>query len=358
MAPQEMDKSTPSPVLRYLNAQETALSRRRIWRLGLTPLMLVVDIAEFLRRRTRIFCECRLQQTDFGCRAQVARKLKPAGKHSDGRTVEGAFDILVISERLCVLASALDPDAHYYGPRLLADYAYPLAKRPFLTSIGLCRLLGAMATKNDWEATALDAMGYDRQTLQFRRDMKRQAVDEAFAEMSQQRRQVHQVKTSFHDGSMPEALTASFNRYAEAIVYRGAVGAAFRDFLLPAVGEVCSQSMAYDVQQMPRPSAQEMVQLVFADEVFSGHDDMKELGKAVQKGEGLSVTAIHLNPYLQAQVLDFFTGAAVELLVMDDRTISLIPRLGDCRSALGRIAETVFYYFGEAEVRRGKLVAV
>jgi len=75
----------------------------------------------------------------------------------------------------------------------------------------------------------------------------------------------------------------------------------------------------------------------------------------VRKADGLNVSVIHLNPYLQSQILDFFTGDAVELLVTSPGRVSLLPRSSDCGSTIERIATTIYRHFGEAKARRIRL---
>ena len=352
MAAQRSHFNVPRAVEHYLAERTDALRRGETRGVRLMPLVLKSSVIELLRRRRGLFLDCRWEQTDFGFIVEFSRKLKPGPGKADGKTVSGTFEMLCISSDLCILASSLGRINHNQGPRRLCEQAYPIAKRPFLTSRHLCCLIENITSKNNWGATALDTMGYDRQTLKFRRDMKRQPVEDAFAEMSEQKRQVHQLKVLFADENNREELTASFNRYADSTLYRGSATKLCKEFNFPATAEAISQADAYDVKRVTCPSDQESLQIVFTDEIFTGRDEMNELCQALRRGDGLSVTTIHLNPYLQAQVLDFFSGEAVELLVLDSHTISLIPRSGRCQSALARITESIFYSFGDATVQR------
>ena len=333
-----------------------ALRKHRVGRVRLLPLLLEVPLGDLLRRRAGLFQQFTPRAEGYGSAVDFSRLLRPSAGYPQGRLVSGSFDILVVSDQLCILASSLPADSHRHGPALLAERAYPLAKRPFLTSPELCRLVGSMADRNDRDPIAVDTMGYDRRIPKFRRDLKQQPVADAFREMSTQGRQVHKVKVSFRDGDGREALLASFDRHAETTVERGVLEMAVSDFLFPAIEVASSAGAEYAVQRSERLADQEVLQLAFAQDLFLDRDDMRDLCEALRKGDGLSVTTMHLNPYLHAQVLDFFTGAAVELLVTDERTVSVIPRSGNCRSTLEKIAETVFSYFGEAAVTRELLL--
>lgn len=356
MKPDDTMPQLPPSVASYLQDQATALRKHRVGRVRLLPVLLEVPLADLLRRRAAFFRQLALRTEGFGLVVEFSRLLRPSAGYPRGRLVSGTFDILIVSDRLCILASSLPADSHCHGPVVLAECAYPLAKRPFLTSLELCRLVGSTADRNGWEAIAVDAMGYDRKTLAFRRDSKCQAVDDAFREMTAQGRQVHKVKVSFREEDGRQALRAWFDRHAETTIQRGDLGSAVRDFLFPAIEAVSSAGAEFAVPRSERLADQEVLQIAFAEDLFLEHGDMNGLCEALRKGDGLSVTTMHLNPYLQAQILDFFTGAAVELLVTDERTISLIPRSGNCRSTLEKIAQTVFYYFGEATVNRELLI--
>jgi hypothetical protein len=79
---------------------------------------------------------------------------------------------------------------------------------------------------------------------------------------------------------------------------------------------------------------------------------MRSLCDAMRKGEGLAVTVIHLNPYLQAQIIDMLTGRAADMVVMDKARVSLIPRSRDCSVALERMTTTLLRHFGEAQIEK------
>jgi hypothetical protein len=342
----------PSSVCAYLEGRTGALRRRKIKCLRLMPLLLRQPFSELLRRRAGLFRNLTPSQTDFGLGIAFERKLKPTPVDPRGRIVEGAFDALAVSENLSLLASSLDLDAHENGPRLLARKAYPIAKRPFLPSPMLRRLIEQMAAPRQWTAISLDAIGYDRKTRQFRRDMKQQSVSDAMSEMSEQGRQLHRVLISFQEENGREKLRSAFDRYGCATVHKGDIGIATTGFVLPAARDALAAYQTFDVVRTPQPLQQQVVQLTYRDDPFEKREGMTSLCRSVRDGEGLSVTEVHLNPYLQAQILDFFTGAAVEMLVMDSKTVSLIPRSDNCQATLERIAAVVFRHFGEAKVSR------
>ena len=342
----------PQPVLLYLAERTADLRRRKIKSLRLTPLLHPAPFADVLARRRSLFKELSRSDNAYGQALSFSRKVKPTASHPHGRMVEGGFQVLSLSSGLSLVASSLDLDAHRNGPGLLAKRAYPVAKRPFIPSLLLRRLIQQMATTRQWTATAVDAIGYDRKTLRFRRDTKQQPVDDAMAEMSEQGRQLHRVVVSFQDEHRREKMKAAFDRYGSATVLRGSIETACHGFIVPAVAEAQSGAKAYEVERAPKPAQQQVVQLVYRDEPFARYEGMNALCRAIRCGEGLSVSIVHLNPYLQAQVLDFFTGAAVELLVMDATTVSLLPRSEKCQAAMERVAAILFRYFGEAEVSR------
>jgi hypothetical protein len=121
------------------------------------------------------------------------------------------------------------------------------------------------------------------------------------------------------------------------------------------VAEALQGDETYDVTRAQEPVEQESVELEFQDDTFDSYDAMRSLCKAVRQADGLNVSIIHLNPYLQAQILDFYTGAAIEMLVTDMRNVSLIPRSADCTASMERVATTIYRYFGEAKPKRARV---
>jgi predicted RNA-binding protein YlqC (UPF0109 family) len=182
--------------------------------------------------------------------------------------------------------------------------------------------------------------------------MKRQPADQAAAEMSEQRRQIHRLLLSFEGKDHKEQLRVSFDRYGRVVMRSGDSCQALKALVIPAADDAADKAKTYEVKHCENASGQEMIEIQFADDTMAKYSDMEKLCRLVREQDGLSVTIVHLNPYLQAQVLDFLAGSAVEMAVMDSRTISLVPRAGDCRETILNIASQVFRSFGEGEVTR------
>jgi hypothetical protein len=344
------------PIDRYLKNRSEELLRGDLRYVRLFPLTLARPVEELVRRRQRLFAKCDLVPTDYGYQVFFSRKLKPSRTRPLGRTIEGCFEILGISQRSCLIASSLDSDAEAQGPRRLANRTYPYAKRPFITSIDLTKLINDLAEENGWEAVSLDAIGYDRETHKFRRDMKRQSIDEVLEEMKEQGRDLHRTTISFGSGSEGEVYRASFDRYGTAAVFRGPLFKAVLGFLLRVLNKHDVSCRDLAIRRENRLSKQKMIQLVFPAGTFETHERMAAICIALRRGNGLSVSTIHLNPYLQAQVLDFMTGEAVEVVILNDNTVSLIPRSENCGGTLERVVSTVFRFFGEGQVRQGAVM--
>jgi hypothetical protein len=212
-----------------------------------------------------------------------------------------------------------------------------------------------MAVKNAWKAMATDAMGYDR-SRRFRRDMREQPIEDAVDEMLAQERYVHRLEVIFSDASSAEVLRAAFDRYASVSVRRGPILPIVIQFISPAIRVAVSQAATYNVQLSAKSAHQNAVQLTFAKEPFRNRADMNALCDSMRKGEGLAVTVIHLNPYLQAQVIDMLSGRAADMIVMDRARVFLVPRSQDCDLALERMTTTLFRHFGEAQVAKVPVV--
>lgn len=339
--------SVPSAIDEYLAGVTRSLQRREIQKIRLTPLVLQRDAAELLSRRRSLFNTMKITNQPYGYSVYFQRKIRGKQRQPD-RTLSGDFDLLCISSDLLITASTLQPEENRQGPYLLAQRAYPIAKRPFIASRVLRHLLESIASTRDLCAVSVDAMGYDRDSGKFRRDLKRQPVENALVEMSEQGRQVHRIQVAFVDKRNREPYRASFDRNGAALIRKGSAGVFVKEFILPAVEQALGQYKRFDLPRCESFVNQKMIQLTFRNDPFSDYAGMHALCRAVREEIGLSVSVVHLNPYLQAQVLDFLSGSAVEMLVMDSRTVTLVPRSAQSQSALERVTSAIFHYFGEA----------
>jgi hypothetical protein len=336
----------PESVRAYLHNQRELLQRGAIRALRLTPLVLSNHLHVLLRRRSLLFDEWDLEETPFGCQATFLRRL-----HS-GRRVRGCFGILNLGSTICLLASSLHHDADANGPGYLVEHSHPLARKPFVGSSTLRRLLLQMAQRNKWEPLVVRSEGYERVTGEYRLDAKRQPIADAFEEMVQQGREMHRVTVRFRHTDGGPSLRAAFSREGKTTVLRGEPLRPLRDFLLRVCDLDGQEARARAVEFAALPLEQTAVRLDYDLPVFTGRARMEALVRATRRASGLNVTVLHLNPYLQAQVVDFYSGGTVDMVVMDQSAVSLIPRTPGSQPALDRVAETVFRFFGEAEAVR------
>jgi len=320
-------------------------------RVTLAPLVLKETLRNLLARRARLFTEWQAQREGHGHVVSFKRHLRPTPHTPEGRVVTGQFEILEGGKELCVLASILGSDEESHGPRLLARRAYPLGVRPFVKSEDLLRRVINLAKAREWFPICVDAIGYDRETHEFRRDMKHQSIADAFREMEDQGRLVHQVKVSFRAEGGHARLLATLNRYGRAVVEHGEVSLVAKEFVVASAEDWARGGRELSVVREATRSRQKVVRLVFPRSTLVGPEEIAALCDALRRGHGLNVTTVHLNPYLNAQVLDYLTGDAVQLVVMDDASVSLLPRSVRSRGTVERVVATIFRFFGEAEVR-------
>ncbi len=343
------------PVDQYLRSSGKALRERKIERLRFHPLILRSPLDVLLGRRRRLFDFVQYDEKAYGFEVQFKRRLKRSASHPEGRECQGAFQLLGISDGLIVVASDLPSDDHLHGPAHFTRKAYPLARRPFLPSTVLIRLIERFAASHDWTPTALDTWGFHRQSRRSRRDLERQTPAAAAREMAEQGRFPHRMLVSFRD-RRGEVARLTFTRNCRLTMLSGNPSTALSELVLAGVAESMAADNTYEVKRATEAVNQEVVELDFSDEPFDTYDAMRTLCDAVRQSDGLNVAIIHLNPYLQAQILDFFTGAAIEMLVTDSRSVSLVPRSADCGAAIQRVATTIFHHFGEGKPKRSRLV--
>jgi hypothetical protein len=349
-------KSIPVPPAAesFLADARDALRLRKIERLRLYPLILRQPLDRLIARRRRLYDSVDIRQTHAGYEVAFNRQLKRSKTHPDGRLCTGTFSLLIINEQLVVVASSLTGDDHLNGPDRWVKNAYPLARRPFFPSNSLIQRIEAFAASRAWEPISVDAIGYHRHSQRLRRDMDPQPPAEVAREMAEQGRRVHKLLVSYRHNAV-ETARIKFDRNCTATIEKGSPATALRELILPGVSEALQGGEAYEVERAEEPAEQESVELEFQDEPFDSYDSMRSLCDAVRHADGLNVSIIHLNPYLQAQILDFFTGAAIEMLVTDTRVVSLIPRSSGCGAAMERVATTIYRYFGEAKPKRTRV---
>jgi hypothetical protein len=345
------------PVAKLLERERDALESRRIEHIRLVPLILREKLEVLVQRRRRIFTAAQAAKTDYGFEVAFTRELKRRSIEERGRIVSGSFKIIDIADDIAVVVVTSVPDISRHGPKRFCEKAYPIARRPFFTSTTLTKILDDFATRRKLRAVSLYARGYHRETGRSRQDCFRQPPAQAVMEMASQNRSTHSLLVSFRRSAKEEVARFAFDRTASANVRVGNPLVALQELVLPGVLESMAASSTYQIERAEEAVEQEMVELEFRDSPFDNFDTMYALCDAVRKGEGLNVSIIHLNPYLQAQVSDFFTGTIVDMLVIDQTNISLIPRSPNAGPAMERVANTILEHFGEAKAKRLKVLA-
>ncbi|MBN1458556.1 MAG: hypothetical protein JXA57_03405, partial [Armatimonadetes bacterium] len=325
-----------------------------IERLRLTPLILRSPLDELVQRRKRVFDTATPYREPYGYAIAFQRTLKRSRRHPQGRACEGVFHLLSVSDTLVVIASALSGLDQRHGPTRFAEKAYPLARRPFFPSTMLVRLLEEYAQRHQWTVIARDTWGYHRRSGKFRRDFEPQAPRQAALEMAEQGRQVHRIAATYR-ARRRERYRLSFDRNAGLVVERGDPSQPMQELLLPAISRAMASEKTFHIARATHSREQEVLELTFGDTPFDSHDAMRALCDAIRRSDGLNVAVIHLNPYLHAQILDFFTGAAIDLAITNNKTVSLVPRSGECSISIQRIAHTIFQHFAEAKATRGHI---
>jgi hypothetical protein len=207
------------------------------------------------------------------------------------------------------------------------------------------------ANEHKFSPVTRDTYGYHRRSRSMRRDTERQTPNDAALEMAEQGRQIHRMEVSFRFDRRQSARLA-FDRNASLSITKGNPVAAVLGLLLPGVIEAAKFDEKYKVERTSNALQQEIVQVEFPDDVFLDHDSCRALCAAVRVAGGLNVAVIHLNPYLQAQILDFYTGGSIDMLVLDSQRITLVPRSVDAKQTMQRVADTIQSYFGEGKVSR------
>jgi hypothetical protein len=304
---------------------------------------------EILARRQQLFVDLISKEFSHGLYIEFKRAIKASSEHPQGRIIDGDFNILKIDDSLAVIASELPPDANKHGPELLWTRSYPLAASPFITSLFLKHTVEDMVSDTGWQATCVDASGYCTESRAYRRDTKRQDIACTFAEMAQQGRNLHHVELLLHDKAEKEQARFSVDREAKVAIKSGDPAFTLTHFIMPMSLWFQHHIKELAIERAARANDQRAVVLTFPKDTFSQNEDLETLCDAIRQAPGLGVTIVHLNPYLLAQVLDYWSGATVGVMVTSNSRMVMVPRCGDVDSTVGRICSTVFQCFGEGD---------
>lgn len=318
-------------------------------RVRLSPLVLKRPLREVMSRRQRMFDLLTMDETEYGLYVRFRRNLRPTKQHPQGRIVTGDFNILSIEDDIVMVASGLDSDAHANGPELIWEHSYPLALMPFISSLVLKRTVEHAVESQGWQATCVSAAGYCQESHAYRFDNKRQDIAITFSEMAQQGRHLHRVELLLSDGSDRALGRFAVDRFAQAAVMSGNISMVLREFVLPMVCSFCDEKSARSVRRADSAAEQQAVVITFQENTFADNEDLETLCEAISQSPGLGVSVVHLNPYLQAQVLDYLSGATVSVIVATHNRMAIVPRSGDVETAMDRICSTVFRRFGEGK---------
>lgn len=347
-----------SDIVRKLDEATDAVERREVAGARVVPIVLRRRLTDLIRRRKQLFHEWKERRTPYGMDVWFSRRLRPSAKTPKGRLVTGEFALLEVAADLALIVSTLNSDAYTNGLKHLLRRVYPLATRPFVSSSTLADLISDMAAGRGWRDVSVAAIGYCRETRAFRHEMQRQPVRDAALEMAQQSRDLHRATISFRDSQGRERLRCAFDRYGAASLRQGSLHTMVEELVLPLVAAFCAKSHEFDVAIAAETPEQKSVLLVYPEGTLTESEELEAVCGSIRTGDGLGVSVIHLNPYLHAQVLDYFTGAAVDLTVVDGRSIALVPRTSNSGPAIERITATIFRFFGEGRIRVAELAAL
>jgi len=305
-----------------------------------------------LARRREIWTDTSYRTKEYGYAVEFSSRIRPSHSNPAGRAVSGAFDIVAIDKQSCLLVSRLPSEEDALGPELLAERVHPIAARPIVSAEQIRDNVQALAEKRGCEATTTDMLGYD-ETGSYRRDTKKQELEKALLEMREQRRRPYSLGVSFRNTDGKEVLRAYFKINGAVALHKGSeVLGPVVYYVIPAVRRFLQEEKTYSaVETCDSPFAQQAVELTFRFQTFEDIERMKEICLNLAEERGLCVSIVHANPYVQAQVVDLLYGAVVSLLIMDQETVTLVPRSGDCSRTLGRIATSLFRFAGEGTIR-------
>jgi len=289
---------------------------------------------------------------DGAAKLVFKRFLRPTPSHPNGREIEGMFEVFEVTRDIAFVVSSLSGATDEHGPQRFCSTAYPLATRPFISSKLLLDFIRRIADRNDWDAMSLDTQGYDRSTHRFRRDTKQQPVLDAFREMAEQGRKVHRMQVAFVDSDNVVRLRAAFDRYAQLNVMFGNFETCVHHFTMPSIQDASTQLASYNLKEAKRPIDQELLRFTFEGNPFVTYDEMRAVCDAIRRAPGMNLSIIHLNPYMQAQIVDFFTGAVLDMVILNENTITLSPQRTSGQSAMDRVATSIFRFYGEAVTDR------
>jgi len=307
-------------IVEYLELQRRELADRHFDALRLYPLILVRSLEDFLAHCGRTFDSWKPQEKGYGYHAAFESVLR------NGERVSGSFDVLTVDEGTLLVVSSLHGRENKYGPERLVGTVYPLALRPLVNVKFLGRTIERFVDSHGARAETTNIMGRHKATTGYALDKERLTIEDAFEQWSDERKDIRRVEFALYDEPGSIVVRVAVDREGVVRVYSGDPGICVESLALSIVQESNSlREQRYALKRADHFLKQQSLDISFDQAVFPDTDRMRELCGKLQEEDGFSVTIRHLNPYLHAQILDFYTGGIIELVILNARTVSLIP---------------------------------
>ncbi len=234
------------------------------------------------------------------------------------------------------------------------NYLYPEFLLPFIKSNSLKQLMLNFSRSNELSEIIIKRAS---QRLRFQDDKSMSAVTWPNMNLEDAFSFIHEnngwFKSLQFEGLRQESILAeiSIDRHARIrtdrqfeLVYLGFIEPAF-EILSQNYSLFGNRSRRQIVDLKPKPLAIDFSSDIFEDIETNGTfiDALSTLDKA-------SVSVLHGNPYVQMSVVDYIDGSNLDVWVLSNNQIIIVPQMKGTTAGIKRLVNHIFDTFAEGEV--------
>lgn len=132
----------------------------------------------------------------------------------------------------------------------------------------------------------------------------------------------------------------------------------FNGFIVPAFEILNSNYQLYgkrsrkeNIDRKPKP-----LSIDFKTSLFENVSTNKVFINAMNSLEKASVSVVHGNPYIQMSVIDYIDGSNMDIWVLSENQIIIVPQMKGTIAGIKRLVNHIFDTFAEGEVNNYELI--
>jgi len=248
-----------------------------------------------------------------------------------------------------------------FGLDMLLDRMYPRVARPFLAQQELHGLLRSLQRTVQPDALRIQeytAKGRLRTPARRRfesvRDWTDIDPDAAFREAAERNVWFRSVRFEVVGGKEPGRWTGACGRLSKYghVTINGALELVDLA-IIPSLVRITAESLRLfsNRERVGTPAHEpKPLEVVYEAPLLRRPEDLKRLRDGLTRFPHGSCTVLHANPYFHAALVDNRDFSAVDIWVLSESSILIVPQLHASPAALKRLVNHIFENFGEGRI--------